>query len=259
MGNSKRTVICHYHIFKNSGSTFDQLLMDNFGKGFRQFDGPFRFSKINQDELLKIALNCRASALSSHQINLPVPTSIDVRFLPVVFIRHPLLRLRSVHRFSLKAPDTTAAVAAADESFSSWVNRCKSKPQSLQALSNAQTRILSAVYGRQGIARRVARGGFEMDLDQAIRNLDHVEMLARTEFFHEDVARFPEIAARHAVRFEFSRSDAVNTTSTDLHSSVEERLENFKAHIGADCYDELIALNQQDLALYDYACTRLGQ
>ncbi|MFN2286997.1 MAG: hypothetical protein ABR578_01555 [Chromatocurvus sp.] len=138
MGNSKRTVICHHHIFKNSGTTFDHLLQENYGEEFLEFDGPFRFSKISQDELLKVATNSSASAISCHQINLPVPTSVEVAFLPVVFIRHPLLRLRSIHCFSLESPDTTAAAAVEKQPLAAWVAKCTNNPSLLQILSNAR-------------------------------------------------------------------------------------------------------------------------
>ena len=258
MSVSRRNVICHYHIFKNSGSSFDKLLLENYGDNFLEFDGPFRFSKISQDELLKVALNSNASAISCHQINLPVPTSVDVRFLPVVFLRHPLLRLRSIHRFSMESPDTTIAAAEVTESFSSWVERCRTNPQLIQMLSNAQTRMLSAVYGRPAIARRDKKGGFELDMDQAKRNLDNVELLARTEFFNDDVAKFPALLEKYGVHFEFAESEAVNSTSTDLMSPIDIRLKKLRESIGNQCFDELLALNWQDMALYEYACERLS-
>ena len=48
-----RHVICHYHIYKNSGTTFDHLLARNFGDRHVCFDGPFPYFTIGQKELAK--------------------------------------------------------------------------------------------------------------------------------------------------------------------------------------------------------------
>ena len=85
-----RHVICHYHIYKNSGTTFDHLLERNFGDRHLRFDGPFPYFSIGQRELAKvIARNRSCVAFSSHQISLPIPASLDFNVLPVVFVRHP--------------------------------------------------------------------------------------------------------------------------------------------------------------------------
>jgi hypothetical protein len=96
-----RNVLLHYHIFKNSGTTFERVLNDNYGEQHISFDGPFPFSHINQDQLSMIVERHPAAvACSSHQIHLPVPSSMAFRAIPVVFIRNPMLRIRSVYFFS---------------------------------------------------------------------------------------------------------------------------------------------------------------
>ncbi len=97
-----RTVICHYHIYKNSGTSFDLLLEQNFGDRHICFDGPFPFFIIDQEQLTRVIERKRGViALSSHQIQLPVPVSLDFLVLPVVFIRHLMLRVQSIYKFNV--------------------------------------------------------------------------------------------------------------------------------------------------------------
>ncbi|KGE04901.1 sulfotransferase family 2 domain-containing protein [Pseudohaliea rubra] len=248
-----KTVIVHYHIFKNSGSTFDKVLGMNFPGRHLAFDGPFDFSKISQDELLKILHNRDEIAFSSHQVNLPVPTSLDVQILPVVFIRHPLLRLRSIYRFRKRGANDAGMPA----SFREWVQRSAAEPRGMLALSNAQTRNLAAVYGRLAIHRRGADGGFCLDLSQALRNLDAVELLARTEFFDHDVQRFSGVLRAHGIAFSYDGITPENVTATDLSAPLDERLEATRGELGDELYEKLLAWNAQDLQLVAYANARL--
>ena len=118
----QRNVLLHYHIFKNAGTTFERVLDENYGDGHITFDGPFSFSVINQDQLSTIIQrHPNAVACSSHQIHLPPPSATQFRPIPVVFIRNPLLRIRSVFLFgerstekvleTVKRPDPLAGLS----------------------------------------------------------------------------------------------------------------------------------------------------
>ena len=90
-----RHVICHYHIYKNSGTSFDEILRANYGERHIGFDGPFPYFAISQQELAKIIQrNPKAKAFSSHQTSLPPPCSPlasarpnRLRFLPPAISR----------------------------------------------------------------------------------------------------------------------------------------------------------------------------
>ena len=64
------------------------------------------FSVIDQDQLSTIIQrHPNAIACSSHQIHLPPPSATQFRPIPVVFIRHPLLRIRSVFLFGKRGAE----------------------------------------------------------------------------------------------------------------------------------------------------------
>jgi len=247
-----RTVICHYHIYKNSGTSFDTLLENNFGQHHICFDGPFPFFSVDQEQLIKI-INRKQDvvAFSSHQIQLPVPASLDVLVLPVIFLRHPLLRVQSIYKFKRQTFDgTTTSKNAQKLSFEAWVAACFDDPVEITHVSNAQVRMLGAAYREKTLVRRTAQG-MEYDLQQALRNIQGVRLLARTEFFNEDVSRFPKILKEYGVDFNFSETKPQNTTSNDYTKSIDERLEGLKSRMSEESFMKLWNANIQDMTLYD--------
>lgn len=253
-----RTIICHYHIYKNSGTTFDALLARNFGERHLCFDGPFPFFSINQQELLKIVQRHPAAvAFSSHQITLPVPSAVGLDILPVVFVRHPLLRIFSIYQFKRAEKDGTETSRNAEAmEFDEWVRHSLEHRQEVTQVSNAQTRMLGAVYGESAFAQRVATGML-YDSRQALRNLRTVDLLARTEHFDADVRRFPAILAEHGIDFTVDDTTPLNVTASAPGTSTAERLARLKDALSGSTYQALCDANAQDLALYAYACERL--
>jgi hypothetical protein len=253
-----RHVICHYHIYKNSGTTFDAILARNFGERHVCFDGPFPYFSIGQQELGKVIQRHRAAvAFSSHQISLPVPGSIDFNVLPVVFLRHPILRIRSIYEFKRAEDDGTPTSRNATEmDFGEWCRHALSHAQELTQVSNAQTRLLSR-HGDGSTHGRRTREGMVYDLYQARRALNNVELLARTERFARDVSRFPALLARYGIGFEVGDTTPRNVTATSFGTTIESRLEAVAMELGAETMGALLAANRQDLELYAEISTRL--
>ena len=272
-----RTVLCHYHVFKNSGTSFDALLAENFRGEPVAFDGPYPFSVFPQDELLKVIRHHpQATAFTSHQVRLPVPAALDIDVLPVVFLRHPLLRVRSVYeylhrrergsgvkrlfRFAARSTYTSRDEERASAlSFADWVREALDGARPLGNLSNAQTQLLGGVYGRRALSRvrPASEGGVEADLAQALRNLAAVRLLARTEFYGADVARFGDQLAPRGIAFSYRERAPANTTARDIDRPLAERLERVRESLGDDLYERLAGVNGEDLALYRRACERL--
>lgn len=248
-----RKVICHYHIYKNSGSSFDAVLKNNYRDRFISFDGPFPFFSIDQEQLGKIIERKKEIvAFSSHQTRLPVPVSLDFTILPVIFIRNPILRAYSIYSFKRKHKDgTTTSVAARSKSFEEWIEYCFSDPLEIAHISNAQTQMVGAAYGQKPLRRREPHA-ISYDLEQAMRNLRNVELLARTENFDQDVARFPDVLRKHHVEFEFGGISPVNVTSRSLHKPIDQRMAEIEKMLSAEVSRKLKAANVQDLQLYDY-------
>ncbi len=253
-----RHVICHYHIYKNSGTTFDGMLSANFNERHICFDGPFPFFAIPQRELGKIIQrHPSVVAFSSHQISLPVPASIDFNVLPVVFIRHPLLRALSIYKFKREERDgTRTSVNAQAMEFDAWCMHTLKSHQESPHISNAQTRMLGGTYGQPALSKRTATG-MTYDVHQARRNLASVELVARTEYFAQDVARFHDVLATYGIEFCVQDTTPKNVTASDFEQTVTQRLEQLAELLSDSTHQALTAANQQDLALYDEVSRRM--
>ena len=249
----KRNVLLHYHIFKNAGTTFERVLDENYGDRHMTFDGPFSFSLINQDQAAAV-IEHHAShiAFSSHQIHLPVPSSLSFRAIPVVFVRHPLLRIRSVYLFSQRdqvqsSSDTTCEPLAG---FEAWFASMLAGDKNRLHLSNMQTGALSRTHGSPP-ARRGENGRVCFDLQAAINNLLLVPCLGRTEHFDADVASFTKTLSRLDIAFSYRPGEAENVSSADHKEPIERQLATFRDRVKPETWEQLNWMNHQDLALYD--------
>src|SRR5689334_21902410 len=90
-----RGVIIHYHLFKNAGTSIDAVLRRHFGEGWASHEYPPRSGGEAAREFL--VANRHIAALSSHTLLLPPPEIPDVEIIPVIFIRHPLDRMKSAY------------------------------------------------------------------------------------------------------------------------------------------------------------------
>lgn len=248
-----RTVIVHYHIYKNSGTSFEQVLDASFGDRHERFDGPYPFFTIDQDRLDQIIMRRRdAVAFSSHQTLLPAPSSLNYRVLAATFLRHPILRLGSLYRFKRGAADgTVTAQLATQHDFAGWIDASFGIRNELTHVSNPQTRYLAGVYGRHAIVRE-EQGQLRYDLATARRNLAQVEMLGRTECFDTDLRRFVEIAAQHGLTLRIPDRTHFNVTE-DNHATVADRVDALLTQLPPALRSRLMKANTQDLTLYDDA------
>ncbi|MCX7889014.1 MAG: hypothetical protein N2422_04700 [Rhodobacteraceae bacterium] len=253
-----RTVICHYHIFKNAGTAFDHVLSASFGNRHIAFDGPFPFFTIDQEQLDRIITRKReAVAFSSHQIHLPAPEGVGYRVLPALFLRDPLLRVASIWRFKRLADDGTATAAAARRmGLADWVRHSLDDPDEVVHVSNAQTRHLGAAPRcRPALVRRP--WGIEYDLDRALANLRSVVLLGRTEHFDDDLARIAAKAAGHGLSL-VRPADLRRNATDDRRLSPEERRAELTRMLGEALAGRLAEANAQDSALCAAAAALLS-
>ena len=244
-----RTVICHYHIFKNSGTSFDAILRHSFGDRHLSFDGPFPFFTIDQEQLDRIiARKTGAVAFSSHQILLPAPVSPAYRVRSVVFLRDPVLRTASIWRFKRQSADgTRTGDLAARHSFADWVAASLDDPAEVVHVSNGQTRALGAAFRSRAAPRRT-RAGVEYDLDQALSNLCAATYVGRTEHFAADIGRIAAGLATEDLPLRLPPDLHLNATDRDAGDPAL-RVERILSELPPPLADRLLAANRQDIGL----------
>ena len=96
-----RKIILHYHLFKNAGTSVDQVLQQNFGSRWvtREFQHRGNPAVHRKEVAEWIVAHPDACAFSSHTLELPPPQIDGVEILPVIFIRHPIDRIVSAYSF----------------------------------------------------------------------------------------------------------------------------------------------------------------
>jgi Sulfotransferase family len=254
-----RSVICHYHIFKNAGTSFDHILTHSFGGRHLSFDGPFPFFTIDQEQLDRIiARRPDALALSSHQIQLPVPVSQAYRILSVVFLRNPFLRIQSIWRFKRASADgTSTSAAAARLCFADWLQHSLDHPDEIAQVSNGQTRALAARHRSRPDLRRFP-DRIEYDMDVARTNLSSVTLIGRTETFSADVRRFQGQLAGAGLTLSIPQDIHLNATEASA-CDPGDRVRWLLDSLPADLCDRLVAANRQDADLSEMADAMIGQ
>ncbi|WP_346839860.1 sulfotransferase family 2 domain-containing protein [Microbulbifer sp. SAOS-129_SWC] len=241
-----RKLILHYHLFKNAGSSIDEILKGSFGDSWTSFDKDTASAKILPAEMRAfIDENPQVRAVSSHQVMPPLPQG-DFEVFPIVFLRHPLDRVRSAYLFEWKKQ---LGLTVPKGSFADYV-REKLDSCSRGPIANYQVFQLSntACEGEKPAH----------DSDTQKRLVRAQTFLAELPFFGL-VERFQESLERmhFYLKYHFPDLKVVNrqvNTTQDTGKHIEERLLEVRQQLGEALYGELIDRNRQDLELYNFAC-----
>src|SRR5688572_13631090 len=99
-----RTVVVHYHTFKNAGTSLDRLLELNYGRRWGTLEGPVARRRLEPEALrAHLEAHPEIEALSSHTALMnPAVADADLQLFPLVLLRNPLDRIRSAYNFERK-------------------------------------------------------------------------------------------------------------------------------------------------------------
>jgi hypothetical protein len=117
-----RSIIIHYHIYKNAGTSVDSLLAASFAGRTGSIEGLHPWSVLGPEDILKYVLENEFKALSTHSARKPLLAHPELSIFPIFFLRHPLVRISSVYEFERRAEfDTPGTVMARKVSFAEYV------------------------------------------------------------------------------------------------------------------------------------------
>lgn len=239
-------VIIHYHIFKNAGSSLDLALQQHFGNQWTTYEGSHAHDLRTSADIGKfLKANPAIRALSSHLARPPLPHG---NALPIVFLRNPLLRARSVYEFTRKDPGQPFREATTG-TFADYLDWALSGAPGGVVIRNYQViHLSSASFADQGILAAQASDADLLEakaLLQSWKAIGIVEKYAQSLEVIEHAYRqvFPQLALQPE---HVNRSD---TTS---------REDSIRDEIGERLYLEFNRQNQLDNQLYRYATERLA-
>ncbi len=232
-------VVLHYHLFKNAGTSVDEMLKANFGEQWAQIEfedvpAPRRSAAL-EAFLAGMPL---LRALSSHTANLPVPALAGRQIVPIVMLRHPIDRIRSAYIFERnQKADTHGAQLAKSHDFSGYVRSLLDHPTNRQARDFQTYRL---AFGTPA---------GETELDRAMTTLHGLSFVGLVEAYEQSLARLAALVQPSMPEF---RPIAVRRNfGPEEASHLEQRLDQIAQTLGDELTSALWAANSDDLALFE--------
>ena len=237
-----RPIILHCHLFKNAGSTLDWSLHKQFGSTFVDHrDGDSM--RLGADFLGPyIESNAMLAAISSHDVRFPLPDSKSFELLPVIALRHPIDRARSVYDFERRQEaNTPGAIKAKELSFADYI-RWRMLPDVKSTIRNFHCAFCTS--------------NFDSEIDEQ-GYLDSVALLTRTplmvivERYDESMLLLEQQLQQHfpAIDLSYVRQNATPDREDDL----EQRIKNVFDQLGPELTVEFREKNHWDMKLYEDA------
>jgi hypothetical protein len=244
---TNRTILVHYHIFKNAGSSVDASLKTSFGTAWTEFEGSHAHDIQSSDQLSRfLAANEQLVAVSSHLARPPLPWT---GCLPVVFLRHPLLRAHSVYEFTRKDASQPYGDVARDAGFADYVRWALRNERGSVVIRNYQVIHLSDASWRDENILDAQAG--PRDLEQACNLLTAWGIAGIVESYALSARVFQKKYGLLLPGLEFRY---LHENSTRLGTlAPEDQIDRIRLLLGGSLYDEFMAINALDLDLYKHA------
>jgi len=220
-GMADRTLILHYHLFKNAGTSLDRILQKNFPDAWETEEFPNKAGN-NSDLVAEwITRNPDAVAFSSHTANGPVPRLTGVEIVSILFLRDPIARIRSAYHFEkTQKADTWGANLARSTDLAGYVRTRLSTPHDRQCRDFHVARLATLVPGPK-----------EREFERAVEGLSKLSVVGLVEAFDESVGRLKAALSRSYPNFSWEPVHA-NASNPDGELTGELRAELEAANAG---------------------------
>lgn len=250
MSSRLRHVLIHYHIFKNAGVSLDHALQRSFGERWQTFEGAHATDILSADQMRQyLATHEDVIAVSSHLARPPLPW---VECRPLIFLRHPLDRARSVFEFVATDRTQPYGEIARTRGVRGYFEWALTGGDGGVVIRNYQVVHLSHASWRDGdILRARATAADLLEAKSLLGSwpaLGLVDCYARSLqlFTHAYGPLFPglDLAPVH-----------LNVTRPST-ASIDQRIDAMHEELGADLFARLVDANALDLELYVFARQR---
>ena len=231
-----RTIIVHHHLFKNAGTSFDHALQTSLGDRFTTYERPGRIEPAEIAGFLDA--HPTLAAVSSHNARLPPAVVAGATVVPVIFVRHPLDRVRSVFEFEARqrrpTPGSQMARQGDIKDYVRW--RLDRAPAGDRAIVDFQ------------VSRLEAAGDGPDELSRALDAVQRLPFVGLVEAYDDSLRRlWPLVSDIPGLRLDTVR---LNATAPAEHP-LPQRLRNLEDRLGRDLTERLISANQGDLVVWE--------
>lgn len=271
----RRDVLVHYHIFKNAGTSIDERLQQYFRPGWSWLQPPNPAACMNDEELMRmLATRPDIKALSSHQLRFPLRGNDHIRLHPIVMLRHPIDRIRSIYEYERtegrqQTSQLIHTAQAGKLGFAEWIEWCLSDPGLAAPIVNLQTRACS--FRHNGLNPNDWAVPPDLtNLGEALAVISELPVVGVAEEFERTAALltarfgplFPQLQFSNLLptgQPGMSQETALMDDGYSLdQGSVNERLAAIRGELGPALHLRLLQANELDLELYAQARRRLA-
>ncbi len=243
-----RNVIFHYHLFKNAGTSVDELLKQNFRGHWvtEEFNG----NHANNNLKVKgwVERESKAVVFSSHTAALPPPVIENMTVFPIIFVRHPIDRIASAYAFERKqGGDSFGAVLARNTSLGGYIEIRLSLGRDRQCNNFHVARLAQMYYGQAGD-----------ETEFALKAVDELPFVGLVEEFDKSIKCLAHWLTPYFPDFNVLAPKAKNV-SQDHTIPLADRLAKIKQELGDSLYAHLIQINSGDFAIYEAVREKLEQ
>lgn len=245
---NRRSIIVHFHFFKNAGTSVEFLLKTHFGDAFAVYEHGAPTETFPAGVLTAyLEAHAQLQAISSHTICFPPPSHRDWSVFPVVFLRHPLDRVLSMYRYEKRQESDNPGVRIARERGLAGYIEAGLLETGSRSFRDYQAWMLAGCPEADEDGASLLRA--------ALRTLGRLPVVGVVDEFDESARQFTQWLSPHFPELEF-RPVHRNRSEAGA-SSLDDRLRTLKARIGDALYDRLARDNAADLELYAAARRRL--
>lgn len=236
-----RTVILHYHLFKNAGTSMDATLNRNFPGDLwvtREFSSD---PNTNAEQLKQwITDEPQAICFSSHTAFLPPPEVEGITIIPVIFMRHPIDRIVSAYSFERnQGADNFGSTLARNTTLSGYIETRLAMPNDHQCC-NFHVEKFSRMFGKGDNPTQ--------RLVNAKKAIEALPFVGDVGDFDNSIKRLEALLKDNGLEVDLT---AEKKNVSRQPKTIEEKLQSLQESMGEELYDKLMAANKEDLELYE--------
>jgi len=245
-------LILHIHLFKNAGTSIERVLQQNYGDRWTSYDKDELGALVTAEDVAALREHDPAmAALSTHQFTPPLHDVVSGGVYPLLALRSPLTRLRSVYEFDRqRGPLTPAAEIAGANAFPDYVDEMIRRNH--PAVINAQVRQLSGAKRMRAEGQRVPP--IEDLMDVAWEFIDSLPHVGLVEAFDQACRAWETDIRRFDPSFRFFAARE-NVTKVAVGPLVEEN-QSLRKLLGEKRAMAFNMANSLDWRLYHRAASK---
>lgn len=236
-----RTIILHYHLFKNAGTSLDAALKANFSEVEKEWvTNEFPGNPQQNREGLKqwIIDNPQAKCFSSHTAIFPVPHIEGINIIPALFLRNPIDRIASAYSFEKNEKGNGfGCTLARHTTLAGYVDTHLSI--NARQCINFQSQRLATMFDEK-------QGDEATRATMAIENLPFIGLVER---YSQSLTELEQLLRNEGFEGVTLKPVEANV-SRPIQASLDDKLAEIKAQLGEELYQRLLMVNELDLTLW---------